>query len=221
MLEPEVFAFLKSLKENNHREWFHAHKSEHDNAKECVKRLSNNLFEKLKIDNQLDGHKVFRIYRDVRFSKDKTPYKTHFGVAFHRTKPKFRGGYYLHIEPGNSFVASGFWGPNKDDLFRIRKEIEMDHEYFEKMATHKELIRVWGGMKGDQLKTAPKGFDRDHPGISCLRFKQFIYHQKIPDGLFEKSALSKNLEEKFNAVRPFLNYMGDVMTTNLNGESII
>ena len=221
MLEPEVFAFLKSLRENNHREWFHEHKPDHDHAKKCVQTLSNNLFEKLNVANQLDGHKVFRIYRDVRFSKNKTPYKTHFGIAFHRTKPKFRGGYYLHLEPGNSFVASGFWGPNKDDLFRIRKEIEMDHEYFEKMAAEKKLIQEWGSMQGDQLKTAPKGFDKDHPGISNLRFKQFIFHQKITDSLIHESDLSKYLEKKFNAVRPFLNFMGDVLTTDLNGESII
>ena len=83
---------------------------------------------------------VFRIYKDVRFSKDKTPYKTHFAIAFHRTKPKYRGGFYIHIQPGNTFVASGFWNPNKDDLFRIRKEIESDGDYFRGVIENKKIL---------------------------------------------------------------------------------
>lgn len=219
MLAPEVFPFLKNLKKNNNREWFKEHKAEHDDARKAVADLSSKLFETLNNENQLDKHKVFRIYRDVRFSKNKTPYKTHFGISFHRQKPKYRGGYYLHLEPGASFIGAGFWGPNKDDLFRIRKEIEMDHEYFEKTTSESKLIAKWDALQGEQLKTAPKGFEKDHPGIKHLRFKQFIFIQNIPDSFLKKADFSEWMTSQFNSIRPFLNYMGDVLSTDLNGES--
>ena len=221
MLAPEVFPFLNSLKENNNREWFKEHKTEHDEARNAVVHLSSRLFESLNNENQLDKHKVFRIYRDVRFSKNKTPYKTHFGISFHRQKPKYRGGYYLHLEPGASFLGVGFWGPNKEDLFRIRKEIEMDHEYFEKVATNKKLLNKWGEMQGDHLKMAPKGFEKDHPGIEYLRHKQFVFIKNIDDKLLLDSNFDSWMSKQLDAIRPFLNYMGDVLTSDLNGESII
>ena len=221
MLHPEIFPFLKTLNKNNNREWFKEHKSKHDEVKKKVQELSLKLFDILKNDNQLDKHKVFRIYRDVRFSKNKAPYKTHFGISFHRHKPKYRGGYYLHLEPGASFLGVGFWGPNKDDLFRIRKEIEMDHEYFEKITSECKLIAKWDVLQGEQLKTAPKGFEKDHPGIKHLRFKQFIFIQNIPDSFLKKADFSEWMTSQFNSIRPFLDYMGDVLTTDLNGDSTI
>lgn len=220
MLVKDVFSFLEKLKENNNREWFKAHKTEHDEARNAVVDLSSRLFEILNNNNQLDKHKVFRIYRDVRFSKNKTPYKTHFGISFHRQKPKYRGAYYLHLEPGGSFIGAGFWGPNKDDLFRIRKEIEMDHEYFSEMALNPPMIKAWGEMQGDQLKTVPKGFEKEHPGIEYLRHKQFVFIKNIDDKRLD-SNFDSWMSEQLDAIRPFLNYMGDVLTSDLNGESII
>ena len=221
MLAPEVFPFLKNLKENNNREWFKEHKTEHDEARNAVVHLSSRLFESLNNENQLDKHKVFRIYRDVRFSKHKTPYKTHFGISFHRQKPAFRGGYYLHVEPGASFLGVGFWGPNKDDLFRIRKEIEMDHEYFSQMVSQTKLFKNWGQMQGEQLKTVPKGFEKDAPGIEHLRFKQFIFIKNINDDQLIDDGFGAWMTNQFKTIKPFLNYMGEVLNTDLNGESII
>lgn len=221
MLNPCVFPFLKSLKNNNNRDWFKENKPLHDASRKYVQEFSIELFDLLKTNNQLDQQKVFRIYRDVRFSKNKTPYKTHFGLSFRREKPVYRGGYYLHIEPGASFLGVGFWGPNKDDLFRIRKEIEMDHEYFDKMATNKQLLQKWGNIQGDILKTVPKGFERDHPGIEYLRHKQFVFIKNINDELLLDSNFGSWMSEQLDSIRPFLNYMGEVLTTDLNGESII
>jgi uncharacterized protein (TIGR02453 family) len=162
MLDKDVFDFLNLLKRNNNREWFKQNKELHDQSKKKVLEFSQKLFEELKVENNLDKSKVFRIYRDVRFSKNKTPYKNHFGIGFHRTKPQYRGGYYLHIEPENSFLATGFWAPDKTDLYRIRKEIEQDHQYFSNIAESNQLIKSWNPMVGEQLKTAPKGFDKNH-----------------------------------------------------------
>ena len=179
MLHPSVFPFLEELRDNNNRDWFKDNKHKHDAARAHVVQFTQALFERLSDVNQLDGQKVFRVYRDVRFSKNKTPYKSHFGIGFHRIKPQYRGGYYLHLEPGASFFGAGFWGPNKDDLFRVRKEIEMDPEYFEKMATAKKLTETWGAMKGDQLKTAPKGFDKEHPGIKTCGLSNISLPKKF------------------------------------------
>ena len=221
MLRPSIFPFLEELRENNNRDWFKANKHKHDAARAHVIQFTQALFECLSDENQLDGQKVFRVYRDVRFSKNKTPYKSHFGIGFHRIKPQFRGGYYLHLEPGAAFIGAGFWGPNKDDLFRVRKEIEMDPEYFEKMSTAKTLTGIWGAMKGDQLKTEPKGFDKEHPGIKNLRFKQYIFTKEIPDELLYDKNFEQWMVDHFNAIRPFLDYMGEVLTSDLNGASLL
>ena len=221
MLDQDVFNFLNQLKLNNNRDWFKKNKHLHDHSKKIVTNYAEELFQQLKVDNQLDRVKVFRIYRDVRFSKNKTPYKTHFGIGFHRTKPKYRGGYYLHLEPGNSFIATGFWKPEKEDLLRIRKEIEADHSYFKNVVQHPVLNKKWGTLKGDTLKTAPKGFEKDHPGIEHLRFKQFIFMKKINDQQIVKANFNDWIKEQFKAAKPFVNFMGEILTTDLNGESII
>ena len=221
MLSKEIFEFLNQLKINNNREWFKQHKAEHDVARKKVIEFSTQLFSTIQQGNNLDEYKVFRIYRDVRFSKNKTPYKTHFGIGFHRSKPKYRGGYYLHLEPGNSFLASGFWQPNKDDLLRVRKEIELDHQHFTKVTTDPKLIKNWNSLAGEQLKTAPKGFDKNHPGIKLLRFKQFIYSQKISDSQLQELDFYMSVKNEFKSILPFLDFMGDILTSDLNGESLI
>ena len=120
ILNPSIFEFLNKLKVNNNRPWFKENKSIFDRHNKEVKNYFEAFFQTNKNFFNWESFKVFRIYKDVRFSKDKLPYKTHFAVAFHRTKPKYRGGFYVHIQPGNSFIASGFWNPNKEDLYRIR-----------------------------------------------------------------------------------------------------
>ena len=220
MLDKDVFDFLNLLKRNNNREWFKQNKELHDQSKKKVLEFSQKLFEELKVENNLDKSKVFRIYRDVRFSKNKTPYKNHFGIGFHRTKPQYRGGYYLHIEPDNSFLATGFWAPDKTDLYRIRKEIEQDHQYFSNIAESNQLIKSWNPMVGEQLKTAPKGFDKNHPGIQYLRYKQFIFSQKISNEQLQNPSFSQWIIKEFSIIKPFLNYMGEVLTTDLNGEPL-
>src|SRR5690554_7274707 len=115
--------------------------------------------------------KMYRIYRDVRFSGDKTPYKTHFAMYAGRLKSDYRGGYYLHIEPGNSFLGIGFWNPEKEDLLRIRKEIELDDE-LQTILNNKEIRSTFETIVGDEVKTAPKGFDKNHERIHLIKKKQ-------------------------------------------------
>ena len=222
MLSKDVFSFLKTLQNNNNRDWFNEHKATFKTIETGVKAFYNQLFKQLNTVDSIDSFKVFRIYRDVRFSKNKLPYKTHFGGSFHRTKPELRGGYYVHIAPNNaSFIATGFWDPNKEDLFRIRKELEMDSTELRQLMNQPTFKSIWGELQGDELKSAPRGFDKLDPNIDLIRKKQFIFTKKYSD----KEVLSKEFKneviENFRVIRPYFDYMSSVLTTNLNGESTL
>ena len=214
--------FLKILKKNNNREWFADHKKEFKIVEAQVKEIYNFIFESINSHDDVDKLKMFRIYRDVRFSKDKTPYKTHFGGSFHRVKPKLRGGYYLHLAPNNqSFIATGFWEPNKDDLFRIRKEFEMDDSEIREIINNNAFKNIWGEFVGDELKTAPRDFNKEHHAIDLIKKKQYIFTKKYTDKEVLDNGFIADVNESFKAIRPYFDYMSDVLTTNLNGESII
>ncbi|MGS2764111.1 DUF2461 domain-containing protein [Sinomicrobium sp. M5D2P9] len=221
MISKETLSFLKELKNNNNRDWFNENKKRFKTAEAEVKSAANTLFEIMKTHDAVDNVKLFRIYRDVRFSGNKEPYKTHFGITFHRQKPEYRGGYYLHIEPGSSFIATGFWNPEKQDLNRIRKEFETDDSEMREIINDKTLQSVWGGLKGDEVKSAPKGFNKEHQAIDLIKKKQYIFTKNFTD----KEVLSKNFLEEadksFRTIRPYFDYMSDVLTTDLNGVSLL
>lgn len=221
-ISKDVFSFFRKLKINNNRDWFADHKKEFKALEMDVKTFYNAVYDELNKHDVVDKFKVFRIYRDVRFSKDKTPYKTHFGGSFHRKKPELRGGYYLHIQPDNqSFLAVGFWEPNKDDLFRIRKEFEMDDEEIREILNDKTFKSIWGELQGEEVKTAPKGFNKEHHAIDLIKKKQFIFTRKFTDKEVISDSFMDAVNSSFKAVRPYFDYMSDVLTTNLNGESLI
>jgi uncharacterized protein (TIGR02453 family) len=218
----ETLAFFKKLEKNNDRDWFNAHKPEFKAIETTVKSAYNHLGELMGVHDQIEKIKIFRIYRDVRFSKNKLPYKTHFGGSFARKKPELRGGYYLHIQPNNeSFIATGFWEPSKEDLFRIRKEFEMDDSEMRDILNDKTFKTTWGDFVGNELKTAPKGFDKEHPAIDLIRKKQFILTKKYTDKEVLADGFLDDVNDAFKKIRPYFNYMSDVLTTNLNGESLI
>ena len=222
MLSKDVFSFLKNLQKNNNRDWFHEHKATFKVIETDVKQFYNQLFEQLNTVDSIESFKVFRIYRDVRFSKNKLPYKTHFGGSFHRTKPELRGGYYLHIAPNNeSFIGTGFWDPNKEDLFRIRKELEMNSTEIRELMEVEAFKSVWGVLQGDELQTAPRGFDKLDPNIDLIRKKQFIFTKKYSDKEVLSNGFEKEVIKSFKVIRPYFDYMSSVLTTNLNGESTL
>ncbi|WP_425635993.1 DUF2461 domain-containing protein [Algoriphagus yeomjeoni] len=215
------FEFLKLLKENNNREWFIEHKLEYDLIAKANKAYFNKIYTELQNHDSLSGIHISRIYRDVRFSKDKTPYKTNFGAGYSRTKPLLRGGYYIQLEPNNSFVGGGFWAPNKDDLLNIRKEFETDTREIQEITSENTFVKYFEELQGeDAVKNAPKGFDKDHPAIDLIKRKQFVVKRKFSD----KEVLSENFMGEviltFLAMRPFFDYMSEVLTTNHNGELI-
>ena len=213
-------SFFKKLKKNNNRNWFAENKPKFKELELEIKAFGEELKDRLNEFDNVDRFKLFRIYRDIRFSKDKTPFKTHFGLYWNRLKPRLRGGYYLHISPNNNFLACGFWDPNPKDLYRIRKEFLHDANEFRKILKSKEIYSIWGNLEGTELKTAPRNFDKNHPDIDLIRKKQFVFKINYSDKeVLEKRFIDK-IELSLKAIRPFLNYMTDVLTTDENGESL-
>jgi len=221
IITKEVFHFLKDLEKNNTREWFAENKTRFKSLEIGVKAFYAVVMDNLKQHDEIEKMKMFRIYRDVRFSKDKSPYKSHLAGSFARAGARFRGGYYLHLKPGDSFIATGFWEPNKEDLLRIRKELELDAEEFKKVINDKEFKKYWGELIGDEVKTAPNGFNREHPNIDLIKKKQYIFVRKFSDKEVLSKDFTKLVDDSFKAIRPYFDLMSDILTTNLNGESLL
>ena len=217
--------FLLQLKENNNKPWFETNKPNYLKELNYIETFADALLQELSKTDVLEtasGKKsVYRIYRDIRFSKDKTPFKTFWGGSFTRATAARRGGYYFHLEKGNSFFAGGFWGPNAADLKRIRSEFDHDAASFKKILNSKSFTSTFGKLQGEQLKTAPKGFDINHEAIDLLRYKQFLIMKRFTD----EEVLSMHfLEQALNTcknMRPFFDYMSEVLTTDINGASVL
>jgi len=222
-IENSTFQFLKDLQKNNNRDWFADHKPIYTKAQKNAKQVFAEIHKKLQVHDQIEKSKMMRIYRDVRFSNDKTPYKPHFANSYSRLGKELRGGYFLRIRPGESFLAGGFWEPNKEDLFRIRKEIEQDASEIREILKDKNYIKHFGGKfeSFSELKTAPRGFEKDHPDVDLLRKKGFIATKSFTDKEVLSEDFIDKVDESFKALRPFFNLFSDILTTNLNGESIL
>ncbi len=224
MINKNTFEFLKELKANNNRDWFQENKAKYDLARENFIDFADALLLELKKTDNLESESgkksIYRIYRDIRFSKDKTPYKTYLSGHFKRATNLLRGGYYFHIEPGNTVIAGGFWGPSSEDILRIRKEIAADASEMRAIINAPEFINTFGELKGDKLKSAPRGFDKNHPDLDLLQFKQYLLVTKFDD----KDVFSKDFYLKANEVykkmRPFFDYFSEVLTTDENGASL-
>jgi len=220
-----TFDFLLDLKDNNHREWFAEHKPRYEAALVNMVEIADELLAHMKghdLIETLSGKKsLHRIYRDVRFSKNKAPYKVHWGGSFKRATARLRGGYYYHIEPGASFIGGGFWGPNKDDLARIRQEIAADASELREILAGEGLQKAFGPMEGSTLKTAPRGYEKDHPAVDLLRHKGFVFRTSFTDKQVKSAEFPALASATFQELRPFFDYMSDVLTTDANGVSLV
>ena len=221
--EKSTFKYLQELQLNNNRDWFADEKETYLKAQQNAKNIFAAIHLKLQKHDEIEKSKMMRIYRDVRFSKDKTPYKVHFANSYARLGKNLRGGYFLRIRPGASFLAGGFWEPSKEDLFRIRKEIELDASEIKEVLKDKNYKKYFGGKfeSFSELKTAPRGFDKEHPDIELLRKKGFIASRGFTDEEVLSSNFSEEVDKSFKALRPFFNLFSDILTTNLNGETIV
>ena len=216
--------FLLQLKENNHRDWMTENKKTYQSSEKALKAVYNDIFEGLQIDDEIEKLKVFRVNRDIRFSKNKTPYNVHRSVSFSRTGAHRRGGYYLRIEPGGkSVVAGGFFNPEPKDLKRIRTEFQMDASEIREILAAPAFAKAYGGIfdARDPVKTAPKGFSKDDPNIDLLRLKSFVVTKKLTDKEVLAADFSEKVLKHYALLRPYFDYMSDVLTTDLNGVSLI
>ncbi|MEP2025604.1 MAG: DUF2461 domain-containing protein [Reichenbachiella sp.] len=221
----QPFQFLNKLEDNNNREWFNKNKGLYLEAHQQIIEFADLLLSELNktdvIETPTGKKSLYRIYRDVRFSKDKTPYSLYFGGGYRRATAERRGGYYFHLEPGNTYVGGGFWGPNSQDMMHIRKHLQQEPERLREIIQSNDFKKNFGSLRGERLKRAPKGFDVDDPAIDLLRYKQYWVRHEFDMKDVMKPNFHLSIIKQFHHMRPFFDYMSEILTTDLNGESII
>lgn len=214
MLQRSTLKFLKDLRQNNNKPWFDENKTQYQHAKEDFETLVQQIIDGLgRMDANLEGQKVkdcvFRIYKDVRFSKDKTPYKANMGASFSRGGKKSPyAGYYFHLEPGgNSFAGGGIWMPEAPVIKKIRQEIDYNFSAFQGVVGQKEFIRYFGKVNGDTLKTAPQGYHEDNPAIAYIKLKSLVATHNITDDAATQPTLVRDILRTFAVMQPFVNFL--------------
>lgn len=210
----DTFKFLKDLAKNNDKEWFTANKKRYEVAKADFEAFVTDMIKNMaKFDppiGNLEPKKcIFRIYRDTRFSKDKSPYKINMGANFSVSPSKIHdhAGYYIHIEPGKSFLAGGAYEPQTPWINNIRQEIDYNTKEFKKIISAAAFKKNFGEIKGDKLKTVPKGFPKDHPELSLLQYKSFLLVHDVDDKLVTSDGFMKHLIDVYKSMKPFNDFL--------------
>jgi|SRR5690554_372961 len=221
IISEDNLSFLSDLKRNNNREWFNENKDRYLKSQEEVIKLGDRMIELLSKNDEIEtanGKKaLYRIYRDIRFSKDKTPYKTQRSALFRRRGAERRGTYYLRIAPGGSFIGGGFYRPEKDDLLHLRKQIEVDAEPLRGVLNSRDFKNYYGELLGDKLKTVPRGFSKEDPNIELLRHKSYYVIYRFSDAEILSNSFPEHAAAGYEKIRPFFDVMTDYLTTDLNG----
>ncbi len=213
MIEKKTLDFLKSLSAHNNREWFNDNRKEYEAARRNVLDITMYLIGEIaKFDESVQGvgaeECLFRIYKDARFSRDKSPYKTNFGSFIKSGGRRIPGaGYYLHIEPGNSLLSGGVYMPPAPLLYSIRSIIAQKPEAFEKILNSREFKKEFGGLADETLKTAPKGFPRDHPAIEFLRYKHYYVMRNVDARELLAADFLHRCVNSFMIVSPFVRFL--------------
>lgn len=224
LIPPASMTFLKLLGKNNNRDWFNANKETFLAEQHSIEIFADALLAVLNTHDLIEtpsGKKsLLRIYRDTRFSNNKTPYKTYWSGHFTRATKLRRGGYYFHLEAGNNFIAGGFRGPAPADLKRIRDDIGFDASPLRKIIAAKTFKTYFGTLHGEQVKTTPKGFDSSNPAIDLLRYKQFLLIRRFTDKEVLDPSFLKETALTYMAMRRFFDYMSEVLTTDINGIAV-
>lgn len=216
MLQANTLKFLKDLKKNNNKAWFEAHRAEFDSSRNDFEAFIQTILnEHAKKDSDLSGLKVkeclFRINRDVRFAKDKSPYKTNMGAYINRGgKKSVYAGYYFHCEPGQSFAGGGIWMPMGGEVKKIRQEIDYCLSEFKTIVESKKFQTVYGSLNRSEefrLVNVPKGYEKDNPAAEYLKLKSWIATRPLSD----KDLVSKDLKEKvlesFQTLQPLVKFI--------------
>ncbi len=211
---PAARKFLQALRKNNNRDWFLANKAKYE---ESVRAPLIELVHEIgtELDEYSPGYvtdpkrAVYRIYRDVRFSKDKSPYKTHVAAVFaFRGPEKHAGaGFYFHFSADELLVGGGVYAPGSTELLKIRQQIAANPDELRAIIKGRTFKKLFTNIEGEQLKRIPKGFPQDHPGADLLVYKQFLAGATLPAGEVESPNIAKTITKHFKAIAPFLHYL--------------
>ena len=209
-----ILSFLEQLSENNNRDWFEANRPQYEEARRTFEGFVKELLGQLVGLEPSFAHLeprncVFRIYRDVRFSKDKRPYKNHFGAYFAPGgKKSLKAGYYLHLEPGGkSMLAGGMYAPPAEELKKLRQEVDYNGGTLRQLMAAPEFSKYYGGLSGDKVKTAPKGYAADHPDIELLKHKDFTAVHYVDDKRVANGKMLPYAVTVFRALKPFNDFL--------------
>jgi uncharacterized protein (TIGR02453 family) len=217
MVEKATLQFLESLRKNNNREWFEANRKKYEAAKENVKAVTETLIKALGVHDEEIGELLakdctFRINRDVRFSKDKAPYKSNMSCIFSKGgKNSDKSGFYVHIEPGVAFVGAGYWAPEAKKLAAVRQEIDYNFDDWKKIISSKKFTTTFeGGLSQENiLQRPPKGYDIENPAIEVLKLKSFIVRKKLSDAELLDKNFVKTITNIYIVVKPMLNFLDE------------
>ena len=216
MFKSSTLKFLKDIKKNNNRPWMEANRSAYLDAKEDFENFTAQIIDKLgKIDTDIAGLEVknctFRLNRDVRFSKDKSPYKNNFGAVFAKGgKKSIYGGYYFQLDAEKSFLCGGCWMPEATNLKKIRQEIDYNLDDFSKILQNKKFVNRFGGFEKDAdavLSRPPKGYEAENPAIEYLKRKSFVALRYLEDSLLTDKQLIKQTVNDFEVLLPLINFI--------------
>jgi uncharacterized protein (TIGR02453 family) len=216
MLQPSILSFLKNLKKNNNKPWFDAHRPAYEAAKKDFEQFVQRLIDKhgkkdASIKDLTPKECMFRINRDVRFSKDKTPYKTNFGAFIVRGGKKSPlAGYYFHCSPGEAFVGGGLWMPMPPDLKKVRQEVDYCFDEFKKIVSAKKFKTVYGDVDRSaeySLSRLPKDFEKGNPAEEYLKLKSYVTTRHISDKDLGSAGLEKLITESFEALQPMIEFI--------------
>ncbi|MFZ9242325.1 MAG: DUF2461 domain-containing protein [Sediminibacterium sp.] len=214
MLQSSTIQFLKALKKNNNKEWFDKNRKIYEQAKADYLNFVTILLNEIQgFDTSLmelqPKQCIFRLNRDVRFSKNKDPYKTNFGASFSKGAKKIQtAGYYFHLEPGENFVGGGLWMPMAPDLNKVRQEIDYCYKEFSSILKKPAFKSTYGDMDNSmKLVRPPKGFDVDNPALEYLKLKSFVVTRSIKDTELTDKQLVKNVVKDFKTIAPLVHFL--------------
>ncbi|MBC8053342.1 MAG: DUF2461 domain-containing protein [Sphingobacteriaceae bacterium] len=220
MIEAPTLKFLKGLSQNNNREWFGIHKKDYEASRENVLEFTSKIIADLAafddtIPTDLNPKDcVMRIYRDIRFSNDKTPFKTNFGIAISANGKNFKGpGYYIHIQPSKSFIAGGAWYPETDELKAIRQEIDYNGSELRSILNEDGFKKVFEDLDREgALKTTPKGYPADHEDINYLKLKSFTATSQIADTVLTGPGAVKKIVDNLEKIYPLTIFLRNAIS---------
>jgi len=220
MLQPATLNFLKALKKNNSKEWFDKNRKTYEAAKAdfaaFVQAVINQFSKKNpEFSSLLAKNCMFRINRDVRFSKDKSPYKTNMGAYFNPGgKKSILAGYYFHCEPGQAFIGGGLWMPMPPELSKVRQEVDYNYADFKKILANKKFKSMYGDLsRADEytLTRLPKGYDADNPAGEYLKLKSFVALSSLKDTDLTSNDLVKKTVAAFEALQPVIQFINHAL----------